>query len=79
MFISLQQFYKISLEYNIEIKNIIKDYLNYIIHNQPEYLTANFLKFTEFIIHLHEPRIDHIIRYTVSKLHVLFNETAIYV
>ncbi len=77
--IAIQQFYKISLEYNIEIKNIIKDYLNYIIHNQPEYLTANFLKFTEFIIHLHEPRIDHIIRYTVSKLHVLFNETAIYV
>ena len=29
---------------------------------------------SEFIIHLHEPHIDHIIRYTVAKLHVLFNE-----
>ena len=71
---SIQQFYKISLEYNIEIKNIIKDYLNYIIHTQPEYLTSNFLKFTEFIIHLSEPHIDHIIKYTVSKLNIMFNE-----
>ena len=65
-------FYKISSDYNIEIKNIIKDYLNYIIHHRPEYLTSAFLKFTEFIMHLNEPPIDYIVNYSILKLHDLF-------
>ena len=65
-------FYKISSDYNIEIKNIIKDYLNYIIHHRPEYLTSTFLKFTEFIMHLNEPPIDYIVNYSILKLHDLF-------
>jgi DNA polymerase III delta prime subunit len=69
---SIKQLHKISADYNIEIKNIIKDYLNYIIHYKPEYLNYNFLKFTEFIMHLHEPRVEYVINYTVLKLHQLF-------
>jgi replication factor C subunit 3/5 len=69
---SKKQIYKISSDYNIEIKNIIKDYLNYIIHYNQEYLTSSFLKFTEFIMHLNEPPIDYIVNYTVLKLHELF-------
>ena len=65
-------FYKISSDYNIEIKNIIKDYLNYIIHHRPEYLTSAFLKFTEFIMHLNEPPIDYIVNYSILKIHDLF-------
>ena len=68
---SKKQIYKISSDYNIEIKNIIKDYLNYIIHQQPEHLSCAFLKFTEFIMHLTEPPIDYIVNYTVLKLHAL--------
>jgi replication factor C subunit 3/5 len=70
---AINQIYKISSEYNIEIKNIIKDYLNYIIHQKIAYLTPDFLKFTEFIMHLVEPPIDHMVKYTVLKLHDLFN------
>jgi DNA polymerase III delta prime subunit len=70
---SLKQIYKISSDYNIEIKNIIKDYLNYIIHFKPEYVTHAFLKFTEFIMHLSEPQIHHMAQYTVLKLHELFS------
>jgi replication factor C subunit 3/5 len=69
---AINQIYKISSEYNIEIKNIIKDYLNYIIHYKQDYVTHAFLKFTEFIMHLNEPPIDHIVKYTVLKLHELF-------
>jgi replication factor C subunit 3/5 len=69
---SIKQIYKISSDYNIEIKNIIKDYLNYIIHYKQEFLTSAFLKFTEFIMHLNEPPIDYIVKYTVLKLHELF-------
>ena len=71
---SIKQFHKISSDYNIEIKNIIKDFLNYIIHYKSEYINSNFLKFTEFIMHLNEPSVDYVIRYTVLKLHNLLNQ-----
>ena len=38
---SIKQFHKISSDYNIEIKNIIKDFLNYIIHYKSEYINSN--------------------------------------
>jgi len=69
---SIQRFHKISSDYNIEIKNIIKNYLNFIIHNKPEYLTPDFLKFSEFIMHLNEPSIDYVIRYTILSLRKTF-------
>ena len=70
---SISLFYDISNEYNIDIKNIIKDYLNYIIHNKPEYLSSSFLKFTEFVIHLVNPNNIQIINYIVFKLNYFFN------
>jgi DNA polymerase III delta prime subunit len=69
---TVQEIYHISSKYNIEIKNIIKDYLNYIIRHKAEYINSDFLKFTEFIMHLSDRRDDHIIKYTVLKLHALF-------
>jgi DNA polymerase III delta prime subunit len=74
---SIQEIYKISADYNIEIKNIIKDYLNYIIHHKPEYLSHAFLKFTEFVMHLNEPAVDHMVKYTVLKLHELLTPQAL--
>jgi DNA polymerase III delta prime subunit len=69
---SIKELHKISADYNIEIKNIIKDYLNYIIHYKPAYLNKEFLKFTEFMMHLHEPHVEHVVNYAVLKLHKLF-------
>ena len=71
-----QHIYKISTEYNIEIKNIIKDYLNYIIHNRQEFVNSDFLKFTEFIVHLTHSQIEHIINYTILKLNHFLNSGA---
>jgi DNA polymerase III delta prime subunit len=62
----------ISTNYNIEIKNIIKDYLNYIIRNHSNYVTSKFLKFAEFIMHLEESNIDYIKKYMVISLNELF-------
>ena len=72
---SIQKIYTISSDYNIEIKNIIKDYLNYIIHFKQEYVSKTFLNFTEFIMHLNDPCVDQIINYTIIKLHYLFGLT----
>ena len=70
---SIKQFHKISSDYNIEIKNIIKDYLNYIIHYKANYVNSEFLKFTEFIMHLNEPSVDYVVHYTVLKMHKLLD------
>ena len=61
--------HKIIADYKCDIKNIIKDYFNYIIHNEPEIVTYSFFKFTEFITHLNENNSDNIISYFVPKLH----------
>jgi replication factor C subunit 3/5 len=62
----------ISKEYNIEIKNIIKSYLNYIIRNDTNKITKQYLNFVEFIMHLHEPNIDYLKIYSITSLKELF-------
>ena len=70
---SIRMIQTISSTYNIEIKNIIKDYLNFIIRHHPEYITSKFLKFAEFIMHLKESNTDYITKYTIISLHDLLN------
>lgn len=70
---AIKRFHKISSDYNIEIKNIIKDYLNYIIHYKTNYVNSEFLKFTSFIMHLNESSVDYIVQYTVLRMHKLLN------
>jgi replication factor C subunit 3/5 len=60
--------HKISETYNIEIKNLIKDYINYIIRYKPTYVNSSFLNFIEFIMHINEPNINYLIHYTILKL-----------
>ena len=67
-----QKLEEISIEYNIEIKNIIKDYLNYIIRYKIQFINKDFLNFVEFIMHLHEPKTEYIKNYFVERLHKLF-------
>ena len=70
---SMKMIQTISSCYNIEIKNIIKDYLNFIIRNNPEYITNKFLKFVEFIMHLKESNTEYITKYAIISLHNLLN------
>ena len=66
--------HKISIDYNIEVKNILKDYLNYIIRNKQEYLNSDFLKFCEIMMHLSDPKLDYIIKYSIIRLHEIMNK-----
>lgn len=59
---------EISLTYNIERKNIIKNFLNYILRTHPEYITSKFLDFIEYITHVQDCKTDHIINYFVLKI-----------
>jgi replication factor C subunit 3/5 len=68
--------HKISVEYNIDRKNIIKDFINYIIRNQPKYLNANFLNFVENLMHSQIQNINIYVYYSLTKLSTLLSETA---
>ena len=43
--------HSISINYNIDKKNIIKDFLNYIIRNHPKYVNNSFLNYIENLMH----------------------------
>jgi len=60
--------HSISIDYNIDKKNIIKDFLNYIIKNYPKYVTSNFLDFVENLMHSQNQNNNIHINYSVSRL-----------
>ena len=68
----LKKINKISREYNIEPKNIIKNYLNYIIRNYP--ITTEFLYNIENIMHVQDCKTSHILNYIIYKLKIFFTQ-----
>lgn len=64
---------KISMDYNIERKNIIKDFLNYIIRNRTEFISADFLNFIEFLLHQNDCNTKYFMNYSFHKLRILLS------
>jgi replication factor C subunit 3/5 len=65
-----------SIKYNIDKKNLIKDFLNYIIHNKTNTVNVNtdFLNFVENLIHSQEYNNKIYVNYAVTKLQILIND-----
>jgi len=59
---------KISISYNIDKKNIIKDFLNYIIRNHSEYVNSKFLNFVENLMHSQIQNNNVYVNYSLSRL-----------
>lgn len=57
-----------SSKYNIDKKNIIKDFLNYIIRHKEEHISPVFLNFVENIMHFEDCKNSHFVNYSLSKL-----------
>ena len=68
-----QYIQEISNNYNIDKKNIIKDYLNYIIRNKPEIITHTFLEFMENIMHSQDCKNGYYINYAISRISVFLD------
>jgi replication factor C subunit 3/5 len=64
--------YQISINYNIDKKNIIKDFLNYIIRNKQHVVTFELLNFIENIMHNND--LSHYIYYVLVKLKLFFSK-----
>jgi DNA polymerase III delta prime subunit len=58
----------ISIQYNVDKKNIIKDFLNYIIRNHLDCVNTKFLNFIENFMHSQIQNNDISIYYSLSKL-----------
>jgi replication factor C subunit 3/5 len=61
---------ELSMNYNIDKKNIIKHYLNYIIRYKPEIVTSEFLVFVENIMHFQDCKNSHYVNYSLARLSV---------
>ena len=66
--VNLQFIREISNEYNIEKKNIVKNYLNYIIRTHKYIIIPEFLHFVENIMHIPDLSIDCMLPHTILKL-----------
>jgi len=64
----------VSIKYNIDKKNIIKDYLNYIIRNKPNLITLQFLNFVENLMHSQESNNQTFVNYSLSRLSSFMGE-----
>lgn len=65
----------ISRRYNIDKKNIIKDFLNYIIRNKETLNTPEYFNFVENIIHFEDCKNSYYVNYSLIKLSKLLNES----
>jgi len=58
----------ISINYNIDKKNVIKDFLNYIIRNHINFVNLNFLNFVENLMHSQIQNNNVYIYYSLTRL-----------
>jgi F0F1-type ATP synthase delta subunit len=64
----------ISIQYNIDKKNIIKDFLNYIIRNHTQYLCKDIFQFIENLMHTKIQNNNVYIYYSLSRLSSLLSK-----
>ena len=64
---------EVSKKYNINKKNIIKDFLNYIIRNK-NIVNSKILNFIESVMHFPECKQQYYINYVLIKLSFFFSE-----
>jgi len=65
---------EISINYNVDKKNIIKDFLNYIIRNKELINTPKYFNFIENIVHFEDCKNSHYVNYSLIKLSKLLCE-----
>jgi hypothetical protein len=58
----------ISGSYNVDKKNIIKDFFNYIIRKRSDVLSCALLNFVENIMHFQDCKNTHYINYSLVKI-----------
>ena len=71
---NLEYINSLSIEYNIEKKNIIKNFLNFVIRNKKQYVNKDFLLFIENVMHIPDLNIEFMLPHTLIKLNKFFTQ-----
>ena len=66
---------KLTMEYNIEKKNIIKNFLNFIIRHKKKYVNNDFLLFIENVMHIPDLNIEYMLPHCLIKLNKFFTQS----
>ena len=64
---------EISIQYNMDKKNIIKNYFNYIIRKKKNKITPDFLTMVEVIMHSNDSNIEYSMNYFIYSMQSLPN------
>ena len=70
----INHIYNISRKYSIDKKNIIKDFLNYVIRQHDKFLSVDFMNFIENIMNADEYNNEYYVHYSVCKMQRLLKE-----
>jgi len=62
----------LSIQYNVDKKNIVKHYFNYIIRNKSQLISPDSLDIMEIIMHSNDSNIEHVILYFTQAFCDLF-------
>jgi replication factor C subunit 3/5 len=71
---TVQYLHDISDQHNIDKKNIIKSYFNYVIRNKKNVISPKFLNIVEAIAHSNDSNVNHILSYFVENLIKLYSQ-----
>ena len=67
----------ITIEYNIQLKNLIIDYINYLINNNTNFINSDFLNISEFIIHLEDVNDAYLKEFFIDIMNDYFSKNII--
>jgi replication factor C subunit 3/5 len=71
MTVILDYINQISLQYNMDKKNILKNYFHYIIRKKTEVVSSAFLTMAEVIMHSNDSNIEYSVNYFVSTMQAM--------
>lgn len=71
----IQYLHELSIQYNIDKKNILQNYFNYVIRNHSEVVTTSFLEIVENVVHNYDTKIEYLLIYFCSHLQGIFTAT----
>jgi DNA polymerase III delta prime subunit len=64
----IKHIHSISNQYNIDKKNIIQKYFNYVVRNKPEIVNSEYLNIIKKMIHNPDLQTDHLLTYFVYSM-----------
>jgi DNA polymerase III delta prime subunit len=71
--IVIQHIHSISNQYNMDKKNIIQKYFNYVVRNKSNIITPHYLQTVKNIIHNPDLQTNHLLKYFVYSMKCVYN------